>query len=49
MESTADLVAVGSDAPAAQAVYSRRGYADLPRFDDSNVDELRELALRRAA
>jgi hypothetical protein len=48
-ESTADLVAVGSDAPAAQAVYSHREYADLPRFDDSNVHELRKLALRRAA
>jgi hypothetical protein len=48
-ESTADLVAVGTEPPPAQAVYSRRGYADLPRFDDSTVDELRALALRRAA
>ena len=49
VDSTADLLAVGSDPPPADAVYSRRPYADLPRFDESNVDELRALALRRAA
>jgi hypothetical protein len=49
VDSTADLLAVGSDPPAADAVYSRRPYADLPRFDESSVDQLRALAVRRAA
>jgi glycosyltransferase involved in cell wall biosynthesis len=48
-DATADLLAVGSDPPRAEAVYSHRDFADLPRFDESSVDELRALALRRAA
>ena len=41
----------GGLGPAAGATPSTRArpYADLPRFDESTVDELRALALRRAA